>query len=159
MIADALNSHGYSVRMEMTAQSLHVCSMDEDNSKGIIVQKPLSQSFSTDKYKSKGIIINKTLSQNCSTDKDKLFSTEEDKSECDIKKQKDANNEVTYDVPKYFNSFNVFKCGRNILDRLDVLYERSCMATPKEEYFMEMLDSLLEHNHCHGTQLSSKKLL
>ena len=32
------------------------------------------------------------------------------------------------------------------------------MDTPKEDYFMEMLDSLLEHNHCHGTPLSSKKL-
>ena len=31
------------------------------------------------------------------------------------------------------------------------------MATPKEEYFMDMLDSLLEHNHRHGTPLSSKK--
>ena len=28
----------------------------------------------------------------------------------------------------YFNAFNLFKCGRNILDRLDVSYERACMA-------------------------------
>ena len=28
----------------------------------------------------------------------------------------------------YLNAFNVFKCRRNILDRLDVLYERACMA-------------------------------
>ena len=31
------------------------------------------------------------------------------------------------------------------------------MATPKEEYFMEMLNPLPEHNHRHGTPLSSKK--
>ena len=36
--------------------------------------------------------------------------------------------EVTYSVPNYFNGFNVLKCGRNILDRLDVLYGRACMA-------------------------------
>ena len=45
--------------------------------------------------------------------------------------QKDANNEVTYDVPNHFNVFNVLKCGRNVLDRLDVSYEIEYMATPK----------------------------
>ena len=65
-------------------------------------------------------------------DEEELCSTEEDKSECNIKKQKDANNEVTYDVPKYFNAFNVFKFRRKILDRLGVSYEIACMATPRE---------------------------
>ena len=32
------------------------------------------------------------------------------------------------------------------------------MTTPTEEYFMEMLDYLLEHNHRHGTPLFSKNL-
>ena len=31
-------------------------------------------------------------------------------------------------MPKYFNAFNVFECGRNILDILDVSYERACMS-------------------------------
>ena len=31
-------------------------------------------------------------------------------------------------MANYFNNFNVFKCGRNLLDRLDVSYERACMA-------------------------------
>ena len=30
-------------------------------------------------------------------------------------------------MPDYFNAFNVLECGRNILDRLDVSYERACM--------------------------------
>ena len=75
MRSDALNSHVYPVRTEMTALYLQVCSTDEDESKRIIV--------------------NETLSQSCSTHADELFSTEEDKSECTITKQKDANNEVT----------------------------------------------------------------
>ena len=37
-------------------------------------------------------------------------------------------------------------------------YERVYMATPREEYFTEMLNSLLEHNHRNGTPLSSKNL-
>ena len=68
---------------------------------------------------SKSIIVN-----NC--------YTEEDKAECGINKQKDAKNEVTYDVPNYFNAFNVFKCGINILDRIYVPYERACMPTARE---------------------------
>ena len=32
------------------------------------------------------------------------------------------------------------------------------MATPREEYYTKMLDSLLGHTHCHGTPLSSKNL-
>ena len=37
-------------------------------------------------------------------------------------------------------------------------YERACMATPREEYFTKMLDSLLEHNHRHGIPFSSKNV-
>ena len=129
---DALNSHIYSVRTEITALSLHVYSTDEEESKGIIVHETLSHSCYTDEEKSKGIIVNKNLSQSCSTDEDELFSTEEDKSECTIMKHKYAKNEVKYDVSNYFNAFNVFKCGRNILDRIDMSYKRAYMATPKE---------------------------
>ena len=32
------------------------------------------------------------------------------------------------------------------------------MATTREECYTKMLDSLLNHNDCHGTPLSSKKL-
>ena len=66
--------------------------------------------------------------QNCSADEDELNSTEEDKSECAIKKQKSANNEVTSNVTNYLNAFNIFEWGINILDRIDVSYERACMA-------------------------------
>ena len=88
----------------------------------------------------KGIIVNRKLLQSCSTDMDEWCSTEEDKPECTNTKQKDAENEVTYDVPNYFNIFNVFEWGRNLLYRLEMSYKRVCMATPKEGYFGEMLD-------------------
>ena len=98
------------------------------------MHKTLSHSCSTDEDESKVIIVNKNLLQSCSTEEDKLCSTEEEKSECTITEQKDANSEVIYNMPNYFNVFNIFKCGRNLLDRLDVSYKRSYMATPKEEY-------------------------
>ena len=112
-----------------------------------------SQSCSTYEGGSKPVIANKTLSQNCYADEDELSSTEEDKSECTITEQKDAKSEVTYDVPNYFNVFNVFKWGRNLLDRLDVSYERAYRAIPKEKYFTEMLDYQNDYNGCHSEKL------
>ena len=61
-------------------------------------------------------------------------------------------------MPNYFNVFKMFECRRKLLDRLDVPYERAYMATPKEEYFTEMLDHLNKYNDHHGQQLSSKNL-
>ena len=60
---------------------------------------------------------------------DELCSKEEDKSECNITEQKDAENEVTYDVPYDFNVSNAFECGRN---NPDVSYEQAYMATETE---------------------------
>ena len=114
MRSDALNSHGYRVRMEMTATkqipTSHICSTDESELKESPVNETLLQSCSTDKEESKGIIFDK-----CSTEDEKseskgiIFnkcSTEEDEPECIINNKKDANNEteyeeysVTYDVP------------------------------------------------------------
>ena len=47
-IADALNSHVYPVRMEMTALSSNFYSTDKEKSKGIIVHETLAQSCSMD---------------------------------------------------------------------------------------------------------------
>ena len=98
---------------------MHVCSTDDSKLKEFLVDKTLSQSCSINKDESKSIIVNEC-------------STEEDESECvhrNINKQKDANNEteyeeysVTNEVPSYFNTYD---CGRNLLKRLDVAYERA----------------------------------
>ena len=158
MRADAINSHVYPVRTEMTAPSLHVCSTDKDESKGIIMHKNLSQNVSTDEDKSKHSIVNEFLLQNCSMDKYDLGYMEEDRLECTITEQNNANNEVTYDVPNYFNVSNVIECRRKILERIDVSYERSYMATPKEEYFTEMMEHLNEYIEPQGQRLSIKNL-
>ena len=88
MIDDALNSHVYPVRTEITATkqipTSHVCYTDENELKEFLVDEILSQICSTDEDKSTGIIANKC-------------STEESESECvqrNIKKQKDTKNEA-----------------------------------------------------------------
>ena len=41
--------------------------------------------------------------------------------------------------------FNIFECGRNILDQLDVTYQRASMATSaQDEYYREMKKSLIK---------------
>ena len=54
-----------------------------------------------------------------------LCFTKRDESECSNEKQKDAKNEVSYDVTNYLNVSNVFECGRY---NPDVQCERACMA-------------------------------
>ena len=72
--------------------------------------------------------VNEPLLQNCSAEEKELCSTKEDKSDWASKKQKDAKNEVKYNMTNYFNGFNVFECRQHFLDRLDESYERACMA-------------------------------
>ena len=91
MIYDALNSHGYPVRTEMTATkqipASRVCSMDQSELIEFPVDENLSKICSTDEDESKGIIF-------------KECSTKDDESECVhryINKQKDANNETEYE--------------------------------------------------------------
>ena len=107
---------------------LESCFTNKGESERAIVKKTLSQSCSTNANKSKHSIFNRNLSHNCSADKDESSSTENEKPECAIKKQREVKYEVPYNVTKYFIAFHVFECGRNILDRLDVTYERACMA-------------------------------
>ena len=109
----------------MTALTLNVYSTDEDESKRIIVHEGLSQSSSTNEGKSKCSIVNETLSQNYSAGVDELCSTEKNISEYTITEQKDADykeSSVTKEVTSYFN---VFECGGNLLDRLDVTYKQA----------------------------------
>ena len=53
--------------------------------------------------------------------------------------------------------FNIFECGRNQLDQLDVMYQRAFTASPvqqglyqispaRERYYDQMADSLIEEN-------------
>ena len=141
---DAFNSYVYPVRTEMTAPSSHIYSMEESELKKFLVNKTLSQSCSTDEDEPKGIIVDE-----CSTEDDESelkgiiineCSTEEEKSECVINKKKYAKNEVTYNMSSYFN---IFECGRKLLNKLDVSHEQVCMATPRDEYYTNLLEIIV----------------
>ena len=138
IIAVTFNWHDYGGYTVMTAPSLNVYSMDEDESKLIIVHN--------------------TLSQNYSEDVDKKCSTEMEKSEYTITEQKYEGykeSTVTKEVPSYLN---IFECGRNILGRLDVTYERACMATQKYKYYNTLLNTLIDDNNLKGVPFNNDKL-
>ena len=58
-------------------------------------------------------------------------------------------------MPSYFN---IFECDRNILDRLDVTHEQSCMANPIENYYNTLLNTLVDDNNLKGAPLPNDKL-
>ena len=130
----------------------HVCSTDESTLKESLVSKTPSQICSTDEDESEGIIVDKC-------------STEEEESEWvhkNINKQKDVNNEADYEessvtdeVPSYFN---IFECGSNLLNRLDVTYERACMATPEEKYYTKFLETAIDYNDHHNAPFPNENL-
>ena len=60
---------------------------------------------------------------------------------------------MTQKVKSYFN---IYECGRNILDQLDVTYQRAFMATPK--YYNAFLDTLVKDNNLRGELLTNQKI-
>ena len=73
----------------------------------------------------------------------------------EVKDEEHKEPSVTQKVTSYFN---IFKCGRNLLDRLDVTYQRAFMAIPAEnDYYKEMLKNLIKVNN-EGGKLCNEKL-
>ena len=62
---------------------------------------------------------------------------------------------MTKEVKSYFN---IFECGRNLLDRLDVTYQRAFMATPQGKYYTKMLENIVKINNQNSEPFSKEKL-
>ena len=61
---------------------------------------------------------------------------------------------MTQKVTSYFN---IFKCGINLLDQLEVTYQRAFMATPEDEYYKERTKSIIKANN-EGGKLCNEKI-
>ena len=68
-------------------------------------------------------IVHETLSQNNLSDVPTNF----------IPELKDDEHKEPSVIQKGTSYFNIFKCGRNLLDQLDVTYQQAFMATPVPE--------------------------
>ena len=112
------------------------------------MHKTLSEKSYTDVSKSERNIAKKTLSQNNSADVSEYTIAE-------LKDEEHKEPSVTEKVKSYFN---IFKCVRNILYRLDVTYQQAFMATPEEnDYYKEMSKNLIKVNN-EGGKLCNEKL-
>ena len=123
MISKNLNWHDHGGYTEMTAMSLNVNATDEDESKRIIVHEVLSENCSTNVSESKKNIVNKNLLQNNYADVSEYTFTK-------LKEKKYKEPSVTEEMTNYFN---IFECGRNLLDKLKITYQEVFMATPKDK--------------------------
>ena len=67
---------------------------------------------------------------------------------------------VTYDLfvkePIYFN---IFECGKNVLNRIDKKCEQACMATPRDKYYTKLYETLVDYNYCNDSPLSNEKIV
>ena len=123
MRSDEHNRHVHGSYAEETASSSNVNVTDEDESKYIIVHKTLSENQSKDVSKSECNIVHETLPQNNSADVPENVITE-------IKDDEHKEPSVTEKVTSYFN---IFECGRNLLDQLDVTHKRAFMTTSAQD--------------------------
>ena len=127
MISDEHNRHVHCSYAEETAPSLNVNVTDEEESKEIIVHKTLSENQSKDESESKQNIVRETLLQNNSSDVPANVITE----------LKDDEHIEPSVIEKGTSYFNIFKCGRNILDQLDVTYQQVFVASPVQEGYYQ----------------------
>ena len=130
--SDELNQHDHGSYTKMTAPSPNVNVTDKDEQKEIIVHKTLSENNSKDVSESELNIVNKNVSQNNSMNVPENIITK-------LKDKEHKEPSVTDKVTIYFN---IYECGRNLLDRLEVTYQRAFMATPKDKYYNALLDTL-----------------
>ena len=68
------------------------------------------------------------------------------------KQRKDAKNESYYEETFVMDNpvfkepicFNIFECGKNILNNLDATHERACMATSRDRYYTKIYETLIK---------------
>ena len=148
MISNNINWHDHGSYTKITAPSLNVNATNEDESKHIIMHGGLSENCSTDVSKSERNIVNETLPQNNSTDVSEYTITK-------LKYKEYKEPSVTNEVTSYFN---IFECGRNLLEKLDVTFQQVFMATPKDEYYNALMYTIVKENNLNGEPFSNDKI-
>ena len=117
------NHHVHDGYDEEMAPSSDVNDTDEDESKNSIVHKPFHkpswENISMDVSESECNIVNETLSQSNSSDVPTNVITE-------LNYDEDIEPSV---IVKEGSYFNIFECGRNLLDKFGVTYQRAFTAS------------------------------
>ena len=83
-----------------------------------------------------------------------------------VNKEKDAKDEVYHEEPmvtdgpvvKEPSYFNIFLCGKNILNKLYATCKRACMATPRDKYYTELFRTITDSNDRNSAPLFNEKI-
>ena len=62
-------------------------------------------------------------------------------------------------VVKEPSCFNLLEYDENILNRLEVMYKRACMATSRDKYYTEMFRTLTYYNYRNNAPLLNENIL
>ena len=57
--------------------------------------------------------------------------------------------------PSYFN---IFECGKTILNKLDATFKRACMATSRDKNYTKMYETLIDYNDRNDAPLFNEKI-
>ena len=147
MRSDEHIRHVHGSYAEETALSLKINVTDEEKSKEIIVHKTLLENQSMDVSESECNIFHENLSQNNSSDVPTNVITE----------LKDDDNTEPSVIDKGSSYFNIFECSRNLLDQLDVTYQRAFttsqvqqrlykISAARERYYDMVANKIIETN-------------
>ena len=109
------------------------------------MHEPLSENLSMEVSESECNIFHENLLQNNSSDVPTNVIT----------KLKDDEHKEHSVIEKETSYFNIFECGRNLLDQLDVTYQRAFMESPvqeglykpypsRERYYDQIAESLIK---------------
>ena len=113
------------------------------------MHETLLQNSFTDVSESERNIVNETLAQNNLAEVSENTITE-------LKYKDHKEPSVNDKVTSYFN---IFKCGINIFDQLEVTYQLAFMTSPAEDdYYKEMLNNLIKVNNNEGGTFCNEKL-
>ena len=95
------------------------------------------------------LIVHWTLSQ-------KNYEDVPDNVITELKEDEHKEPSVTEKVTSYFN---IFECGINLLDQLEITYQRAFMATSaQDEYYKEMTKSLIKENIGSDGKICNEKI-
>ena len=132
---------------------LHVCDSDKRKLKNILADKHLSQVYSTYKGESESVVVDESSTEDrepesvhkiINTNKEKyaIYESEHEKT---LVTENPVINGTSY--------FNLFECGKNILNSLGATSEKVCMANSRDRYYTEMYKTINYYNDHNNTPL------
>ena len=162
MLRSCENNHHvhdvHDVYAEEMAPPSNANDTEKEKSREFIMHKRLSENLSMDVSESECNIVNETLSQNNSSDVPTNVITE-------MKYDEHIEPSVSDKGSSYFN---IFECGRNLLDQLDVTYQHaftsSAAASPVQKVLYQIspaqeryYDIMADHIEKRMSELLTKK--